>query len=50
MANPYAHPAVIDREVNRELRQSIERALKEEAAALAERGEPARPMIIDIRI
>jgi len=49
-ANPDADPAAIENEVARQVRQALEETLKAEADAAAKRGEPARPMIIDISI
>ncbi len=49
-ANPDADPATIDSEVARLVKGAMEQALKTEAAEAAKRGEPAKPMIIDISV
>lgn len=49
-ANPDADPATIDSEVARLVKEAMEQALKTEAAEAAKRGEPAKPMIIDISV
>ena len=49
-ANPDADPATIDSEVARLVKDAMEQALKTEAAEAAKRGEPAKPMIIDISV
>ena len=49
-ANPDADPATIDSEVARLVKEAMEEALKTEAAEAAKRGEPAKPMIIDISV
>ena len=49
-ANPDAGPATIDSEVARLVKKAMEQALKTEAAEAAKRGEPAKPMIIDISV
>lgn len=49
-ANPDADPAEIEAEITRMVREAIEQALKEEASAAAKRGEPPKPMIIDISV
>ncbi|MCX7585642.1 hypothetical protein [Phenylobacterium sp. 58.2.17] len=49
-ANPDADPATIDNEVARLVKDAMEQALKTEAAEAAKRGEPAKPMIIDISV
>jgi len=49
-ANPDADPAAIESEVARLVKEAIEQALKTEAAEAAKRGEPAKPMIIDISV
>ena len=46
----YADPATIDSEVARLVKEAMEQALKTEAAEAAKRGEPAKPMIIDISV
>jgi hypothetical protein len=49
-ANPDADPAAIESEVARLVKEAMEQALKTEAAEAAKRGEPAKPMIIDISV
>lgn len=49
-ANPDADPATIESEVARVVKEAMEQALKTEAAESAKRGEPAKPMIIDISV
>ncbi|WP_312165827.1 hypothetical protein [Phenylobacterium sp.] len=49
-ANPDADPAAIESEVARLVKDAMEQALKTEAAEAAKRGEPAKPMIIDISV
>lgn len=49
-ANPGADPATIENEVARQVKEAMEQTLKAEADEAAKRGEPARPMIIDISI
>ena len=49
-ANPDADPATIESEVARLVKEAMEQALKTEAAEAAKRGEPAKPMIIDISV
>ena len=49
-ANPDADPATIESEVARLVKEAMEQALKIEAAEAAKRGEPAKPMIIDISV
>ncbi|WGU41169.1 hypothetical protein [Phenylobacterium sp. NIBR 498073] len=49
-ANPDADPATIDSEVARLVKEAMEQALNTEAAEAAKRGEPAKPMIIDISV
>ena len=49
-ANPDADPATIESEVARLVKEAMEQALKTEAAESAKRGEPAKPMIIDISV
>ena len=49
-ANPDADPATIESEVARLVKEAMEQALKTEATESAKRGEPARPMIIDISV
>ena len=49
-ANPDADPATIENEIARQVQEALEQTLKAEAEAAAKRGEPARPMIIDISI
>ena len=49
-ANPDADPATIDSEVARLVKEAMEQALKTEAAEAAKRGEPAKPMIIDVSV
>lgn len=49
-ANPGATPATIENEVARLVRDAMELALKAEAAKAAKRGEPPKPMIIDITV
>ena len=49
-ANPDADPATIASEVARLVKEAMEQALKTEAAEAAKRGEPAKPMIIDISV
>ncbi len=49
-ANPDADPATIDSEVARLVKEAMEEALKTEAAEAAKRGEPAKPMIIDVSV
>lgn len=49
-ANPDADPAEIESEITRQIREAIEQALKDEASAAARRGEPPKPMIIDISV
>jgi hypothetical protein len=49
-ANPDADPATVDNEVARLVKEAMEQALKTEAAESAKRGEPAKPMIIDISV
>ena len=45
-----ADPATIESEVARLVKEAMEQALKTEAAEAAKRGEPAKPMIIDISV
>jgi hypothetical protein len=49
-ANPDADPVEIEQEITRQVREAIEQALKDEASAAAKRGEPPKPMIIDITV
>ncbi|KQW73073.1 hypothetical protein ASE17_08975 [Phenylobacterium sp. Root77] len=49
-ANPDADAATVDNEVARLVKEAMEQALKTEAAESAKRGEPAKPMIIDISV
>lgn len=49
-ANPDADPATVDNEVASLVKEAMEQALKTEAAESAKRGEPAKPMIIDISV
>lgn len=49
-ANPDADTATIENEIARQVKLALENALKTQAAAAAERGEPAKPMIIDISV
>lgn len=49
-ANPDADPATVENEVARLVKEAMEQALKTEAAESAKRGEPAKPMIIDISV
>ena len=49
-ANPDADPATVESEVARLVKEAMEQALKTEAAESAKRGEPAKPMIIDISV
>ena len=49
-ANPDADPTAIDDEVARRVKEAMEEALKAEATQSAKRGEPAKPMIIDISV
>ncbi|MBA4013787.1 MAG: hypothetical protein C0481_18145 [Phenylobacterium sp.] len=49
-ANPDADPATVENEVARLVKEAMEQALKAEATESAKRGEPARPMIIDISV
>ncbi|MGH6998964.1 MAG: hypothetical protein ACREEO_12275 [Phenylobacterium sp.] len=49
-ANPDADPATIESEVARLVKDAMEQALKAEASESAKRGEPAKPMIIDISV
>ncbi|CAN7513742.1 hypothetical protein LJR164_003550 [Phenylobacterium sp. LjRoot164] len=49
-ANPDADPATVESEVARLVKEAMEQALKAEASDAAKRGEPARPMIIDISV
>lgn len=49
-ANPDADPATIESEIARQVQEAMEQSLKAEAESAAKRGEPARPMIIDISI
>ena len=49
-ANPGADPATVENEVARQVKEAMEQTLKAEADEAAKRGEPARPMIIDISI
>lgn len=49
-ANPDADPATVESEVARLVKEAMEQALKTESAEAAKRGEPARPMIIDISV
>jgi anti-sigma28 factor (negative regulator of flagellin synthesis) len=49
-ANPDADPATVENEVARLVKEAMEQALKTESAEAAKRGEPAKPMIIDISV
>lgn len=49
-ANPDAEPSEIEAEITRQIREAIEQALKEEATQAAKRGEPPKPMVIDIKV
>lgn len=49
-SNPDADPATIESEVARLVKEAMEQALKTEATESAKRGEPAKPMIIDISV
>jgi hypothetical protein len=49
-ANPDADPATVESEVARLVKEAMEQALKTEATEAAKRGEPAKPMIIDISV
>ncbi len=48
--SPDAEPSAIEDEVARRVREAMEEALKTETAEAAKRGEPAKPMIIDISV
>lgn len=48
--NPGADPATIENEVARQVKEAMEQTLKAEAEDAAKRGEPPRPMIIDISV